>query len=161
MCRWHATYYWKVLDERYNFASDLISTGGLHTKLWHLKVVGDPILAISGLPLGSLGTKSHLDVGPMERCRVYYKGKGGGFLQVWAVVYLVCPGCMWFVLAPEVLKLCINHLVLVLCKPMWVSEACQFFLVPSRSSNMPLYPSKVLRARERVPQLLALPMFSL
>ncbi len=25
---------------------------------------------------------------------------------------------------------------------MWVSKACQFFLVPSRSSNTPLYPSK-------------------
>jgi len=39
-------------------------------------------LAISGLPLGSPGTKSHLDVGPVERCRVYYKGEGGGFPQV-------------------------------------------------------------------------------
>jgi len=29
-----------------------------------------------------------------------------------------------------------------MCKPMWVNEACQLFLVPSRSSNMPLYPSK-------------------
>jgi hypothetical protein len=26
--------------------------------------------------------KSHLDVGPMERCRVYYKGEGGDFPQV-------------------------------------------------------------------------------
>jgi hypothetical protein len=25
------------------------------------------------------GEKSHLDVGPVERCRVYYKGEGGGF----------------------------------------------------------------------------------
>jgi hypothetical protein len=30
-----------------------------------------------------------------------------------------------------------------------VSEACHFFLVPSRSSSTPLYPSIVLRARER------------
>jgi hypothetical protein len=30
---------------------------------------------------GSLGTKSHLDVAPMERRRVYYKGECGGFLQ--------------------------------------------------------------------------------
>jgi len=29
-----------------------------------------------------LGEKSHLDVGPMERCKVYYKGEGGGFPQV-------------------------------------------------------------------------------
>jgi len=26
-----------------------------------------------------LGEKSHLDVGPVERCKVYYKGEGGGF----------------------------------------------------------------------------------
>jgi hypothetical protein len=32
-----------------------------------------------------------------------------------------------------------------------VSEACHFFLVPSWSSSMPLYPSIVLRARERAP----------
>ncbi len=36
-------------------------------------------MAILRLPLGSLGTKSHLDEGPMERCRVYYKGEDGGF----------------------------------------------------------------------------------
>jgi hypothetical protein len=41
-----------------------------------------------------------------------------------------------------------NHLVLVLCRLVWVNEVCQFFLVPSRSSSTPLYPSKVLRARE-------------
>jgi len=69
----------------------LISIGGLHTKLWGPKVAKVLILAISGLPLGSLGTKSHLDVGLVERHKVYYKGKGGGFPQVRAVVSLVSP----------------------------------------------------------------------
>jgi hypothetical protein len=46
-------------------------------------------LAISGPPLGSPRTKSHLDVGLMERHNVYYKGEGGGFPQVRAVVSLV------------------------------------------------------------------------
>ncbi len=32
-CRWRAKYCWKALDENYNFASDLMSIGGLHTKL--------------------------------------------------------------------------------------------------------------------------------
>jgi len=49
------------------------------------------------------GEKNHLDVGPMERCRVYYKGEGGGFPQIRAVVSLVCPCCLWFVLASKVL----------------------------------------------------------
>jgi len=51
--------------------------------------VGVPTLAISGLPLGSLEAKSHLDVGLVERCKIYCKGEGDGFPQVWAVVSLV------------------------------------------------------------------------
>jgi hypothetical protein len=46
------------------------------------KVAGVPTLGILGLPFGSLGTKCHLDVGLMERHRVYYKGEGGDFPQV-------------------------------------------------------------------------------
>jgi hypothetical protein len=68
---------------------DLIWIGGLHTKLWGPKFVGVPSLGISGFPLGSPGTKCHLDVGLMEKHKVYYKGEGGGFPQVWAVVSLV------------------------------------------------------------------------
>ncbi len=48
-------------------------------------------MGISGLPFGSLGTKSHLDVAPVERRRVYYMGEGGGFPQFGAVVSLVSP----------------------------------------------------------------------
>jgi hypothetical protein len=103
----------------------------------------------SGLPLGSPGTKNHLDVAPMERRRIYYKGEGGGFPQVRAVVSLVCLGCPWLVLAPKVLRLCTYHLVLVLYRSMWVNKVCHFFLVPSRSSNMSLYPSIVLQTSER------------
>jgi hypothetical protein len=50
---------------------------------------------------GSPGTKNHLDVGPMKRCRVYYKGEGGGFPQVRDVVNFVCPCCPWLVLTPK------------------------------------------------------------
>jgi hypothetical protein len=46
-------------------------------------------LAILGLPFGSPETKCHLDVGLMERRKIYYKGEGGGFPQVWAVMNLV------------------------------------------------------------------------
>jgi len=73
-CRWRATYRWKALEKGYNFSLDLISIRGFHAKLWRPKVAGVPTLAISGLPLGNFGTKSHLDVGPVERCSVYYKG---------------------------------------------------------------------------------------
>jgi hypothetical protein len=48
-------------------------------------------LRISGLPFGNPRTKCHLDVGLVERHRIYYKGEGGGFPQVRAVVNLVSP----------------------------------------------------------------------
>jgi hypothetical protein len=51
----------------------------------------DSFGTISGLPLGSPGTKSHLDVAPMEWRRVYYVGEGGGFPRVRAVVNEVNP----------------------------------------------------------------------
>ncbi len=159
MCRWRATYHWKVLNKSYNFSLNLISIRGLHAKLWAPKVAGVPTLAISWFPLGSPGTKCHLDVGLVERHKIYYKREGGGVPQVQVVMSLVSPSRLWFVLAPKVFQLCTNHLVLVLCKPVWVSEACPFFLVPSRSSSMLIYPSKVLRAKERVSTLCSSAIF--
>jgi hypothetical protein len=73
-------------------------------------------MQISRLPFGSPETKSHLDVAPVERCKVYYKREHGGFPEVQAVVSLVNPNCPWLILAPKVFQLCTNHLVLVLCK---------------------------------------------
>jgi hypothetical protein len=58
-------------------------------EVMHPKVVGVLVEGIFGLPLGSPGTKSHLDVALVERRRVYYKGEGGGFPQVQAMVNLV------------------------------------------------------------------------
>jgi len=63
-------------------------------KLWGPKVARVPAVGISRLPLGSPGTKCHLDVAPMERHIKYYKGEGGGFPQVRAVVSLVNPSLL-------------------------------------------------------------------
>jgi hypothetical protein len=52
-------------------------------------------MGILGLPLGSPKTKNYLDVVPVERCRVYYKGEGVGFPQVRAVMSLVSSSCPW------------------------------------------------------------------
>jgi hypothetical protein len=90
-CRWCATYHWKVLDDEYNFSSNLISIGGLHTNLWASKVVGVPIQGISRLQLGTPETKWHLDASPVARHKEYYEGEGGGFPQVRDVVSLVSP----------------------------------------------------------------------
>ncbi len=59
--------------------------------LWAPKVVGVLILKFLGLPLESPGTKCHLGLSLMARHKVYYKGEGGGFPQVRAVVSLVSP----------------------------------------------------------------------
>ncbi len=88
-CKWCGTYHWKAFDEGYNFVLDFISIGGLHTKLWAPKVTKVPVARISRLPLGNPRTKWHLGAGPMARHKIYYKGEGGGFPQVWAVVSLV------------------------------------------------------------------------
>jgi hypothetical protein len=53
--------------------------------------MGVPTLGISGLPLGSPGTKCHLDAGPVANHRVYYKVEGDGFPQIRIVVNLVNP----------------------------------------------------------------------
>jgi hypothetical protein len=46
---------------------------------------------VSGLLFGSARTKSHSDVGAVERRRKYYMGEGGGFLRIRAMVSLVSP----------------------------------------------------------------------
>jgi hypothetical protein len=43
-------------------------------------------MTVSRLLLGSPETKSHSDVGAVERQKVYYRGEGGGFPRVRAVV---------------------------------------------------------------------------
>jgi len=48
-------------------------------------------LGILGLPFWSPGTKCRLDVALMGKHIIYYKGEGGGFPQVRAVVSLVNP----------------------------------------------------------------------
>jgi hypothetical protein len=84
---------------RLQLSLELISIRGLKKKLWASKVARVPISEISELQLGSPKTKWHLGAGPMAKHRKYYKGEGGGFPQVRAVVSLVssclfvpCPG---------------------------------------------------------------------
>jgi len=91
VCRWNATHRWKALEESYNFPLDLIPIGRLSKELWSFKVSEIQTGTISGLLLGSPGTKSHSDVGAAKRHGVYYMGEGGGFPRVRAVVSQVSP----------------------------------------------------------------------
>jgi hypothetical protein len=61
--------------QRLQLFLELIAIEGLHKKLCALKVVEIPSVTILGLPSGSPGTKSHLDVAPLGRRRVYYGGR--------------------------------------------------------------------------------------
>jgi hypothetical protein len=58
-------------------------------KLWGPKVAKVSTLAISRFSFRSLRTKCHLDVGLVERHKIYYKGESGGFPQVRPVVSLM------------------------------------------------------------------------
>jgi hypothetical protein len=93
VCRWHATYLWKSLDQGYNFAIDLASIEDLHKKLWASKMAGDPISRISRFPTCESREKWHLNVTFVVNHRKCYKRESGGFPQVWAVVSLASP-CM-------------------------------------------------------------------
>jgi len=145
------TYRWKSLDNYYNFALNLIFIGGLHTKLWAPKVVGVPILGISGLPFRSLATKWHLGVGLVARHRVYHKGEGGGFPQVWAVASLMNP-CLPVVRpCTKVLQLRTNQLVVWLVQVRvsnWIT--CQSSQSHLEAPACPSTP-EVLRTKECAP----------
>ncbi len=56
---------------------------------------------ISGLQLGSLGKKSHLDVGAAERRRVYYREYGGGILPSPGRGESCVSKCPWLVPTPK------------------------------------------------------------
>jgi len=109
------------------------------------KVAGVLIVGILGLPFWSPGIKWHLGVGPVARHKVYYKGEGGAFPQVWVMVNFVSLSLP--VAHPSTKRALAMHqstCCLVLCKSMWVSDCFSFFLVPSQSSSMPLYPQSAV-----------------
>jgi len=89
VCRWHATYHWNFFNKGYNFALNLISIWGLYKKLWTFKVTRDPISRISRLPTWESLDTMTFGCRPCDEAQEYYKGEGGGFPQVRAVVNLV------------------------------------------------------------------------
>jgi hypothetical protein len=143
--KWNATYRWQGI----NFALDFTSIESLHTNLWACKITGIPILGIYRLSLGSPGTKWHLDVGPVTRDKEYFKGEGGGFSQVRAMMSLVSPCFPMAYLAPKMFQLCTNQLVVCLCTSVWVIESFVNLLNPHPGA--PTCPStpEMLQAKKR------------
>ncbi len=64
-------------------------------------------MGILGLLFMSPRTKYYLDVGIVERHIVYYKGEGGGFPQVWAMVSLVSSNLL--VVRPNIKSVQLMH----------------------------------------------------
>ncbi len=75
LCRPHSTYNWKVLDEGYNFASDLITIGSLHVKLWTPKSQESQLWKFqdSQTPTWESQEKMPFGCGLVERHKEYYK----------------------------------------------------------------------------------------
>jgi hypothetical protein len=101
---------------------------------------GSPNLGNFETPTWESRNKKPFGCGSHGQPQSILKGARWWLPPVRAMVNLVCSSCLWLVLARKVFQLCTNHFVLVLCRPVRVSEACQFFLVPSRSSNTPPLP---------------------
>jgi hypothetical protein len=81
-----ATRRWKALDESYNFGLGLVSIRVRGEELWPSKVPGLQPRIVSGLHFGSPNKMCHSNVASAVRCKEYYKGEGGGFPRVRAVV---------------------------------------------------------------------------
>jgi hypothetical protein len=71
-----------------------------------------------GTPAWESREKCHLDVGLVANHRVYYKGEGDGFPQIWAMVSLMSLNLPMARLTTQVLKLCTNQLVV------WFVHVC-------------------------------------
>jgi hypothetical protein len=126
--RWHATYSWKLFKEGYNFALDLISIRGLHTKLWAPKSQGSQLWEFR--EMGVLGQNAIWIWALWRGTKYTIRGKVvvAPKSRLWWILWVQV--CTWLVLAPKVLKLCSNQLV-VWFVDLRVSNWClSFFLVP-------------------------------
>jgi hypothetical protein len=101
----------KTFDESYNFGLDLVPIRAWGEKLWMPKISEVQTRTVSGLLLGNPGKKNHLDVASAWSYKEYYKGEGGGFPRVRAMVSQVSPSCPWLVPTPKGCRMSSNQLV--------------------------------------------------
>jgi hypothetical protein len=156
VCRWCETYCWKFLNEGYNFALDLISIRGLHTKLWAPKVMGVPTLGISRFSLRSLETKWRLSATPIEytiREKVVASPK---FWPWWVLLVRIC---LWLICAPKYSNYTLTNLLFGLCRSMWVIKLLVNFPSPIPKLQHAHLPPKCYKPGS-APQLLLLPLSS-
>ncbi len=112
VCKWRAIYRWKALDEGYNFFLDLISIGGLHTKLWAPKVAGVPTMGQNDIWVLVPWPGTTYTI----RGKVVVSLKSGPWWILWVFV------CSWFVHAAKCFNYAITNLLFGLCRLVWVSK---------------------------------------
>jgi len=116
-----------------------------------LQSCGSPNFGNSRTPTWGPWTKWHLGASCVARHRKYYKGEGGGFPQVRAMVFLWVCVCASFVHAPKVLQLCTNQLVIGLCRSMWIIDLLVTCFSPHPGALACPSTLEVLWARECIP----------
>ncbi len=115
VCRWRATYPLKALNKGYNFALDLISIGGLHKKLWPAKLRESQLWEFQDSHLGIPGQNAIWMWASWRGTKYITRGKvvvSPKFKPWWILWIWVCS---WFILAPKVIQLCTNQLVVWFC----------------------------------------------
>jgi hypothetical protein len=138
--------HWKAFNEGYNFALDLISIEGLHTKLWAPKVVGIP-------------EQNDIWVLVMWPCTKYIiRGKvvASPKSELWWVLWVhIYP---WFIRAPKCSNYALTNLF-SLCRSVWIIELLINFLSPIPKFQHTPLPPKCYEPRN-APQLLLLSLSS-
>jgi len=115
-----------------------------------------------GLPFGNLGTKWHLGASFVTRHRVYNKGEGGDFLQVWAMVSLVSPCLpMAHPCTKSAPAYALTNLLFGLCRSVWIIELLVNLPSPHFGALARPFTPKVLWAKERTPILKPSTIFTL
>jgi len=112
------------------------------------------------IPLESPRTKWHLGAGLVARHKVYYKGEGGGFPQVRALMNLVSPTLHVVHPCNKVLQLRTNQLVVWFVQVRVSNWCLSLFLVPILELRHTLLPPKCCELGS-VPQILILLLFLL
>jgi hypothetical protein len=96
----------------------------LNQRSAHKIMVASQLWQIWDSHLGVLGQKaiwmwvSWRSIEYTIRGKLVASPKSGPWWVLWIRLY------PWLILAPKVLQLCTNHLVLVLCRSVWVVDAC-------------------------------------
>jgi hypothetical protein len=133
LCRWHATYHWKVLDEGYNFA---------------LTSLGNP------------RAKWHLGASPVARHKVYYKGEGGGFTPSLghgeSCEFVFARGLF---VHQKWSNYTLTNLLFGLCRSMWIIKLLVNLPIPHPEILAHPFTFEVLRTKEHT-QFLLLPLSS-